>query len=123
MEQKKFDINSFIGMILLGGILLYWINTNKPDENIETSIKTEQVIDSSKKSTESNKPVFENDSIKKAALSNALGVFSQSAMNGSEGTSVLENELVKLTINNKGGQIIEAQKQVYYFLLIFLKNQ
>ena len=113
MEQKKFDINSFIGMILLGGILLYWINTNKPDENIETSIKTEQVIDSSKKSTESNKPVFENDSIKKAALSNALGVFSQSAMNGSEGTSVLENELVKLTINNKGGQIIEAQIKNY----------
>ena len=113
MEQKKFDINSFIGMILLGGILLYWINTNKPDETIETSIKTEQVVDSSKNSTERNKPVFENDSLKKAAISNALGAFAQSAINGSEGTSVLENELVKLTINNKGGQIIEAQIKNY----------
>ena len=58
MEQKKFDINSFIGMILLGGILLYWINTNKPDETIETSIKTEQVVASSKKSTESSNLFF-----------------------------------------------------------------
>jgi len=113
MEQKKFDINSFIGMILLGGILLYWINTNKPDETIETSIKAEQVVDSSKNSTERNNTVFKNDSLKKAAFSNALGSFAQSAINGSEGTSVLENELVKLTINNKGGQIIEAEIKNY----------
>ena len=113
MEQKKFDINSFIGMILLGGILLYWINTNKPDETIETSIKTEQVVASSKNSTESSNLFFENDSLKKVAISNALGAFSQSAINGSEGTSVLENELVKLTIHNKGGQIIEAQIKNY----------
>ncbi|MDG1697627.1 MAG: membrane protein insertase YidC, partial [Polaribacter sp.] len=79
MEQKKFDINSFIGMILLGGILLYWINTNKPDETIETSIKTEQVVASSKNSTESSNLFFENDSLKKVAISNALGAFSQSA--------------------------------------------
>ena len=113
MEQKKFDINSFIGMILLGGILLYWINTNKPDDTIETSIKSEQVVDSSKNSTNNNKPVFKNDSLKQVAFSNALGLFAQSAINGSEGTSVLENELVKLTINNKGGQIIEAQIKNY----------
>ena len=113
MEQKKFDINSFIGMILLGGILLYWINTNKPDETIETSIKTEQVVASSKNSTESSNLFFENDYLKKVAISNALGAFSQSAINGSEGTSVLENELVKLTIHNKGGQIIEAQIKNY----------
>ena len=100
-------------MILLGGILLYWINTNKPDETIETSIKTEQVVASSKKSTESSNLFFENDSLKKAAISNALGAFAQSAINGSEGTSVLENELVKLTIHNKGGQIIEAQIKNY----------
>ena len=113
MEQKKFDINSFIGMILLGGILLYWINTNKSDETIETSIKTEQVVESTKNSTEQNKSVYENDSFKKAAFSNAFGVFAQSAINGSEGSSVLENELVKLTINNKGGQITKAQIKNY----------
>ena len=37
MEQKKFDYNSFIGMILLAGIFLYWMNTTKPDIEPETA--------------------------------------------------------------------------------------
>ena len=43
MEQKKFDYNSFIGMILLGGILLWWMNTNKPEDLSRTSTKVETV--------------------------------------------------------------------------------
>ncbi|MFK8059760.1 MAG: membrane protein insertase YidC, partial [Polaribacter sp.] len=111
MEQKKFDINSFIGMVLLGGILLYWMNTSKPEETPDTSTKTEQVVDATKQVTNSTneiKPVFENDSLKEVALTNKLGAFAQSAINGTEGTKVLENEVLKLTINNKGGQIKEA---------------
>ena len=117
MEQKKFDINTFIGMILLGGILLYWLNTNKPQETLDTATKTEQVVNTTTNNTTNtvteNKPVFENDSLKQVAFANKLGAFAQSAINGTEGTSVLENELVKLTINNKGGQIIEAQIKNY----------
>jgi YidC/Oxa1 family membrane protein insertase len=116
MEQKKFDINSFIGMILLGGILLYWMNSNKPDETIDAVTKTEQVVSTSENTTNTdtqNKPVFENDSLKQVAFNNKLGLFAHSAINGVEGTSILENELVKLTINNKGGQIIEAQIKNY----------
>ena len=114
MEKKKFDINSFIGMILLGGILLYWVNTNKPDETIDTSTNTEQVVNASNDTTTiENTPVFENDSLKQIALTNKLGAFAQSAMSGKEGNSVLENELVKLTIDNKGGQIIEAEVKNY----------
>ena len=116
MEQKKFDINSFIGMILLGGILLYWVNTNKPDETIETSTNTEQIVDTTKNTTNTfteDTPVFENDSLKQIAFTNKLGAFAQSAINGTEGTSVLENELVKLIINNRGGQIIEAEIKNY----------
>ncbi|MFT5147225.1 MAG: YidC/Oxa1 family membrane protein insertase, partial [Polaribacter sp.] len=30
MEQKKFDVNSFIGMILLGGIIFWWMSTQEP---------------------------------------------------------------------------------------------
>jgi YidC/Oxa1 family membrane protein insertase len=116
MEKKKFDLNSFIGMILLGGILLYWMNTNKPDETNESSTKNEQVqnvTENTINSTVTNSPVFENDSLTKLALTNKLGAFAQSAINGSEGTTVLENELVKLVINNKGGQIIEAEIKNY----------
>ncbi|MCL7753221.1 membrane protein insertase YidC [Polaribacter sp. Z022] len=117
MEQKKFDLNSFIGMILLAGIAFWWINSNKPDETIDTSTKTEQVVDATKNTsntiTEKTLPVFANDSLKQVAFTNKLGSFAQSAINGTEGTSVLENELVKLTISNKGGQIIEAQIKNY----------
>ena len=117
MEQKKFDFNTFIGMILLAGIALWWLNTNKPDETLDNSTKTEQVVDSTKNTSlntiKETKPVFENDSLKQVAFTNKLGAFAQSAINGTEGTSVLENELVKLTINNKGGQIIEAQIKNY----------
>ena len=31
MEQKKFDLNSFIGMILLGGIIFWWMSTQKSE--------------------------------------------------------------------------------------------
>ncbi len=116
MEQKKFDLNSFIGMVLLGGILLWWVNTSKPEEPKTPTTTSEQVVDSTKNTNSTvteNKPVFENDSLKQAALTNKLGAFAQSAINGKEGTSVLENKLVRLVINNKGGQIIEAQIKNY----------
>lgn len=112
MEQKKFDFNSFIGMILLGGIILWWMNTNQPETETTTDTKTSQVVDSTKKNTLTNavvnKTAFENDSIKKLALTNKLGAFAQSAITGSEGVTVLENSVLKLTINNKGGQIKEV---------------
>ena len=112
MEQKKFDLTSFIGMILLGGILLFWMNTNKPDEEtLETA--TPQTVESTKATNTQNTfaadtPVIENDSLKKIAFTTKLGAFAQSAINGKEGVTVLENEVVKLTIDNKGGQIVEA---------------
>jgi len=112
MEQKKFDYNSFIGMILLAVIALWWLNSNKPEEPINTKELPAQVITNN--TTESNtletaaKPIFENDSLKQIALKNKLGAFALSAINASENVSVIENNLVKLTISNKGGQIQEA---------------
>ncbi|WP_298778607.1 membrane protein insertase YidC [uncultured Polaribacter sp.] len=110
MEQKKFDYNSFIGMILLGGIMLWYFNTNAPKENPE-EINNEEVVNVSNNKKEDAKntvQIFENDSLKQIAFQNKLGAFAQSAINGSDGSSVLENDLVKLTIDNKGGQIVEA---------------
>ena len=118
MEQKKFDFNSFIGMILLGGILLWWINSNQPEEPTTDVTTTNQVVDTTKNTNNNatkiaNETVFENDSLKQVALTNKLGAFAQSAINGTEGSTVLENDLVKLTINNKGGQITEALLKNY----------
>ncbi len=46
MEEKKFDVNSFIGMILIGGILLWWMNSNTTRDYPNTETTTEQVINS-----------------------------------------------------------------------------
>ena len=111
MEQKKFDINSFIGMILLGGIVFWWMSTQK-SEITDTPDATTTEIVAQKADTSgsngSNTTVLVNDSIKQAALQNSLGAFAQGAMTASEGVSVLENDLLKLTISNKGGQIKEV---------------
>jgi YidC/Oxa1 family membrane protein insertase len=110
MEQKKFDLNSFIGMLLLGAILLWYFNTQKPEVD-PTQTNTEVAKDSLQQTTTNTNtvtPTFENDSLKKASLQNKLGAFAQSALNGTDGETVIENDLLKLRISNKGGQIIEA---------------
>lgn len=109
MEQKKFDYNSFIGMILLGGIMLWYFNTNKPEDIQEKT--TPEVVETTVTTQNDTKiatPSFANDSIKQVALQNKLGAFAQSAINGTEGITVIQNNLVKLTIDNKGGQIVKA---------------
>ncbi|WP_299134937.1 membrane protein insertase YidC [uncultured Tenacibaculum sp.] len=110
MEQKKFDFNSFIGMLLLGGILLWWMNTQKPEETPETntSTQTEQVSETTTLSEDNTSTVVLNDSLKQIALQNKLGAFSYGALTSKEGASIIENSLLKLTIDNKGGQITEA---------------
>jgi len=113
MEQKKFDVNSFIGMILLGGIIFWWMSTQEPETDT-TNDKTKTEITASPETNNTlntnavSTPAFENDSIKQRNLKNQLGAFAQSAISATEGVSVLENEVVRLTINNKGGQIKEA---------------
>ena len=109
MEQKKFDYNSFIGMILLAGIALWYFNTNPPkDIQEKESIEVVEPSIDYEANTKDATPSFQNDSIKQIALQNQLGAFAQSAITGSEGTTVIENNMVKLTIANKGGQIVKA---------------
>lgn len=116
MEEKKFDLNSFIGMILLAGVMLYWLNTQKPAEPInnnsevttETSKTTTSIIDTLK-----TKEVVVSDSLQNEALKNQLGAFAYSGINGKEGETLIENNLVKLLISNKGGQIKVAEIKNY----------
>jgi len=112
MEQKKFDVNSFIGMILLGGIIFWWMSTQEPtidtNDTNDTEIVTSPESNNNTSNAFSNTTAIENDSIKQLNLKNQLGAFAESAINATAGFSVLENEVVKLTINNKGGQIKEA---------------
>ena len=111
MEERKFDINSFIGMILIGAILLWWTSSSLPEveqidessqEKIEDSRNTETLSDPKLNST------IVSDSLKKIDIQNRLGAFATSSIYGTEGTTILENDVLLLKINNKGGQIEEA---------------
>ena len=111
MEEKKFDVNSFIGMILIGGILLWWMNSTQPEITPNTETTTEQIINSEATASQNNAtslPPIINDSLKQVEIQNQLGAFAYSIVNSSEGTTTLENEVLLLKINNKGGQITEA---------------
>ncbi|MFT6842461.1 MAG: YidC/Oxa1 family membrane protein insertase [Psychroserpens sp.] len=113
MEQKKFDVNSFIGMILLGGIIFWWMSTQEPEVDATNKTTTTEIVNTPETigNTDTafvNETSFENDSLKQVKLQNKLGAFAQSAISASEGISTLENDLVKLTIDNKGGQIKSA---------------
>jgi YidC/Oxa1 family membrane protein insertase len=117
MEEKKFDYNSLIGMVLLGAIMLWYFNTNAPEiKPEESSKKVEKVVKSntsSKKIEGTIAPTSSNDSLKQIALTNKFGAFAFSALQAKEGVTVLENELVILTIDNKGGQITKALLKNY----------
>lgn len=122
MEQKKTDVNSIIGFILLGAIALWWIYSNQPTPEELEKQKTERIQDSINAIQKQTIPtkIIENstfevvsDSIAQINAKNELGAFAASALINSTETTVIENELLKLTIANKGGQIIEALLKNY----------
>jgi len=93
MEENKFDLNTFIGFMLIGAILLWMLYQNQPTEQelqaetaaIDPSLQTEQ-------------------------LRNQFGdfVYAATQPSWSDETTVLENELLSLVISNKGGYIVSA---------------
>ncbi|MFO7672962.1 MAG: membrane protein insertase YidC [Lutibacter sp.] len=125
MEEKKFDINSLIGFVLLGAIVLWWMYSNQPTpeeikeaeknkiENVEQTTVTSTLTDSTKKSEIITQAT---DSLSLVKAQGQLGVFAYSATLSSaieDGETVLENDLLKLVISNKGGQIKEALLKNY----------
>jgi YidC/Oxa1 family membrane protein insertase len=116
MEEKKFDFNSLIGFVLLGAIMLWWMYTNQPTpEEIaaEKKAETEQVQESETNTSTANfnstteTAIQVTDSLSLAKAQSQLGDFAYSATLSDEET-VLENDVLKLVISNKGGQIKEA---------------
>lgn len=118
MEEKKFDLNSIIGFVLLGVIMLWWMYSTKssPEElEAEKNKKTEQVqqetVTSNTETTNKSETIVQtSDSIFIAKAQSQLGVFAYSSTleSATDAETVLENDVLKLVISNKGGQIKEA---------------
>ncbi|PKA99462.1 protein translocase subunit yidC [Flavobacteriaceae bacterium MAR_2009_75] len=120
MEEKKFDINSIIGFVLIFGILIFMFYQNRPTpEELEAQkAEQERVTQEEEANTlQSNDSPEEatinlQDSTAVANYKNKLGAFGFTQPN--DKITKLENDLVSLEISNKGGQIIEARMKQFH---------
>lgn len=124
MEEKKFDKNSIIGITLIVLIFVWMmINSQKDAEKEQAAKAKQEKIDKAKKAAEvETKEVASvavdstvSDTVKLQKLQGALGSFAYSATlpSAKENYTTIENDLVKLTISNKGGYISEAILKKY----------
>ena len=117
MEEKKLDLNSIIGFVLISGILMWMLYSNAPTkEEAEAKAKQEQIDkqkeDASKIETAAQvvSPVVANDSLKNEQAKAQLGSFAYSSTlpSAKDNVTTIENDVLKLTISNKGGYIVDA---------------
>ncbi|EDM43478.1 putative inner membrane protein translocase component YidC [unidentified eubacterium SCB49] len=126
MEDKKFDLNSLIGFLLIGGILIWMLYLNKPSEEeilaeearIEAEAKAAKIEAENKanqtttltQATE-DMAVKPNDSAAMMQLKNKLGSFAYSGSlpSATSNTTVIENDVLYLEVSNKGGYVTEAR--------------
>jgi len=121
MEEKKLDINSVIGFVLIFGILMYmlWQNQPTPEElELQQKAKQEQVEKENKTKVQEQIKVTTaedftvgevTDSLKLVNLKNKLGAFAFSAANASKAETTVESDLLALKFNNKGGYLSEIK--------------
>ncbi len=115
MEEKKLDINSIIGFVLIFGILIFMFYQNKPTpEEIEAQKAKQEQVEAEAQTEEQLKTVKEEpaainlqDSTAVADYRSTIGAFGYTP--ASDAITTLENELISLKISNKGGQIVEAK--------------
>lgn len=118
MEEKKLDLNSVIGIVLIIGIFLWMMYQNKPSEATlaaekakkELVAKEAQAKAATIKSVETPTAAVAGDSTQLAQLQKTLGGFAYSATlpSAKNDVTTIENDFVLLKIANKGGYIVEA---------------
>jgi YidC/Oxa1 family membrane protein insertase len=120
MEQKKLDINSIVGFVLIFGILIWIMYQNQPDPKVIAAEKAQkELVAKAAKAKELEQKSIEKAAVAVAAtgdstqlvqLQKTLGNFAYSAtLPSAKGDfTTIENEVVKLKIANRGGFIVEA---------------
>lgn len=121
MEEKKLDINSIIGFVLIFGILAYMLWQNQPtpeeleaqeqakQEQVEAEKKAKELEQTKVTTTEDFTTVGTNDSLRQIALRNKQGDFAYSESLASDKETIVETNLLKLTFNNRGGYLSEVK--------------
>lgn len=113
MEEKKFDIQSLIGFLLIGAILIWMLyNNSLENEPVATPQTTDQVqAPVTPPPTTTQETEISTDSLDLARAQNELGAFGYSATlpSATDNSTTISNGLLELTIDNKGGYISEAR--------------
>ncbi len=116
MEEKKLDINSIIGFVLIFGILLGWMYLRQPSpEELEAQKAQQEQLEAEVQAAEqpienevTEAPKLDlQDSTTLAKYKSSIGAFGFTRTQ--DGTSILENELLYLEVANKGAQILTAK--------------
>ncbi len=116
MEEKKLDVNSIIGFVLIFGILIFMFYQNRPTpEELEAEkakqeqVRAEEAQEAAAKvETVAQQPSLDTtDSLAVAQYKGQIGAFGFTAPN--TGETILENEVLYLRISHQGGEIIEAR--------------
>ncbi|XLS28179.1 membrane protein insertase YidC [Flavobacteriaceae bacterium M23B6Z8] len=121
MEEKKLDINSIIGFILIGLIVMWYFYNNKPNpeqiqKDKEKQEQVEEVTPEAQQQPEVQEAVLDlSDSTQLANYKSTLGTFAYSATlpSAKPDSIVFENDLVYFKISTKGGQITEARMKEF----------
>ncbi|WP_430466509.1 membrane protein insertase YidC [Winogradskyella ouciana] len=121
MEEKKLDINSIIGFILIFGILVYMMYQSSPSpEEVEAQKQAEQEqVEAEKKESKQNEAVVTTaedytntqalDSTQQAALQSKVGSFAYAlGLQGEEQTTVT-TDVFELKFNRKGGHLAQVK--------------
>jgi YidC/Oxa1 family membrane protein insertase len=126
MENKKFDLNSIIGFVLIGAIFIWMLYLQQPTEEeiaaeeakIEAEAKAAKEATNIKEgdinlteATTGMTAVSATDSLGLFNLQSRLGSFAYSGTlaSATDASSVIENDVLSLTVSNKGGYVIEAR--------------
>lgn len=121
MEEKKLDINSIIGFVLIFGILIYmfWQNKPTPEElAAQEKAKQEEIATQAKDQTDKSTLITSSqdykidsnlDSLQQAQLKSSLGVLAYSASRASDKETTIETDVFALKFSNKGGYLSEVK--------------
>ena len=112
MEERRSNLTSMIGMMLMAIVLLFFFYRNQPTQEQPKNNTTENTQPQQPNNATVPATTIPTDSVGLSKYKETLGAFAYSATlpSAKEGAvTELENSLLKLQVSNKGGQITSLQ--------------
>ncbi len=106
MEERNTDINTTIGFMLIGVILMFWIYTTPPPAQLESIDEdTNELIE------EKTNSITKEKSLSLDGMTDQL--FNKDAIDGLENRIEIKNELYNIEFSENGGQISQLALNNY----------